>query len=217
MELQVFKTDGSPSSAKVELSPAVFEIEPNESAIYHAVRVEMANRRRGSRATKSRSDTRGGGRKPWRQKGTGRARAGSRRSPIWVGGGHTFAIRPGVPALSINRRVKRLARRSALSTQAKQDRITVIDDLSIEEPRTNAIVAMLRNMGFEKSKVLLLVAEPKEAVVKSCRNIPRLHLDRAADASTYDILDCDRVIIEESAVSEISAALDKKAHRRLAA
>ncbi len=207
MNSKVYRQDGTPKTDTILLEPSVFEIKPNDHTIYLAVRAEQANMRQGTHKGKTRSEVRGGGRKPWRQKGRGTARAGSRRSPVWVGGGKAFPPIPHLYKMRLNKKVKQLARKSALSYKLVQESIRVIESLSLEEPKTRLFYNFLKNLNLENEKVTVLLQDIDENVYLAARNLPNVYLLPAAQASTYDIMDCDYLLLDEKAVSLINEML----------
>lgn len=209
VKLDVYKIDGSKSGEQVDLQKSIFEIKPNDHVLWLAVNVEMTNRRQGTVSTKNRSAVRGGGRKPWKQKGRGGARAGTSRSPVWVGGGRTFGPSPRDLHKDIPKKMSRLARRSALSYKAKDEKITMVEDFSFDTPKTRNIADMLTSLDLNNKKTLILVPEKNDAVYLSCRNIPRLEIREATDFSTYDILKADVLLIQKSGLAKINEVLAK--------
>lgn len=207
MDVNVQKIDGSVAEKKIRLSSRIFGIEPNDHAIYSAVRAQMANRRRGTAATKNRAQVRGGGRKPWRQKGTGRARAGTIRSPIWVGGGRAFGPKPHSFAINLPKKMKRLARKSMLSYKAREGKIMVVEDFQVDSSKTRDMVAILRNLDLDEKKTLLLIPQKDANLLRAGRNIPNLIIREAENASTYDLLNCEVLLIQESAVRKLHKGL----------
>ncbi|MEN3038206.1 MAG: 50S ribosomal protein L4 [Candidatus Kryptonium sp.] len=200
MKVEVYKIDGTKSGEYVELKPEIFEIKPNDHAIYLAVKAYLANQRQGTHKTKTRGEVSGGGRKPWPQKHTGRARAGSIRSPLWVGGGTVFGPVPRDYSLDLPKKVKQLARKSALSYKLKDDQIIVVEDFTFDQPKTKKMVEILKAFNLLNKKVLLLTANTDLNVYKSGRNIPGLNILEAYKASTYDILNNQMILIQKSAV-----------------
>ncbi len=200
MKVEVYKIDGTRSGEYVELRPDIFEIKPNDHAIYLAVKAYLANQRQGTHKTKTRGEVRGGGRKPWPQKHTGRARAGSIRSPLWVGGGTVFGPVPRDYSLDLPKKVKQLARKSALSYKLKDEQIIVVEDFSFEQPKTKKMVEILKAFNLLNKKVLILTASTDLNVYKSGRNIPGVSVLEAYKASTYDILNNQMILIQKSAV-----------------
>lgn len=209
MELDIYKLNGKKSGKKVKLSPEVFEIEPNDHAIYLAVKAYRANQRQGTHSVKTRSAVAGGGRKPFRQKGTGRARQGTIRAPHMVGGGRAFGPHPRSYRQDLPKKVKRLANRSALSYKAKEKKIVVIEDFQFEEPKTKQVVEMLQNLGIDDRKVLILTKEHDINLYKSARNIPYKSVQQAPQFSTYELLGAQTLIIQKSGVEIINEVLGK--------
>ncbi len=207
MLLKVLTKTGADSGETIELNPAIFEIEPNDHAIYMDVRSIMANQRQGTHKVKSRGEVRGGGRKPYRQKGTGAARRGSQRSPLLVGGGAIFGPRPHDYVVKVNKKVKQLARKSALSYKAKESAIIVVEDFKLEQIKTKEIATVLKNLGLKDKKTLFLTAGKDEVIYKSGRNIPYLTVLEAQKASTYDILNCKTLLLQKSAVKVLEENL----------
>jgi len=204
MELDVYKIDGVSSGNSVTLPNEVFDVEPNDHLIYQAVRCQMTNSRQGNSATKNRSIVRGGGRKPWRQKGRGTARAGTIRSPIWVGGGRAFGPETKNFKMKITKKMKRQARQSAYSHKAKQQQVMLVEDFKLENPKTKEIYQILENLNIEHKKVLLLTSEYDSTIVRAGRNIPNLIIRQASDVSTYDILNCEMLLIQQNALDKIT-------------
>ena len=207
MELEVYKKDGTKSGETVTLAPEVFEIIPNDHAIYQAVRSIQANQRQGTHKVKGRSEVRGGGRKPFKQKKTGRARSGSTRSGVWVGGGSIFGPKPHDYVLKITAKVKALARKSALSYKAKDNSIVVVEDFSLDAPKTKELTSVLKALSLYGKKTLLITSKNEESVYKSGRNIPTVNIREADKASTYDILDTQVLLIQKSAVGVLQKSL----------
>jgi large subunit ribosomal protein L4 len=200
MELEVYKKDGTVSSQKVTLSPEIFEVIPNDHAIYQAVRVYLANQRQGTHKTKTTSEVSGSGKKPFKQKKTGRARAGTHRSPLWKGGGTIFGPVPRDYSMKITDKMKTLARKSALSYRAKEADIKIVEDFSFETPKTKDIVAILKALKLDARKTLFLVPQKNDTLRKSCNNLPKLQILEAANASTYDIMNSHVILLQKSAV-----------------
>lgn len=190
----------------IELSDAVFGIEPNEPVLHQAVVMQQASLRQGTHSTKDRSEVRGGGRKPWRQKGTGRARQGSIRSPQWVGGGVVFGPTPRSYKFSLPKKVRRLAIKSALSSKVKTNEIIVLDDLNLEAPKTKEMVAILANLSAE-GKALLVTADYNETIALSARNIPGVKFIEADDVNVLDVIKYDKLIITKGAVEKVEEVL----------
>jgi large subunit ribosomal protein L4 len=209
MTIDVLKIDGSKSGEKLELSDSVFSIEPNDHAIYLDVKAYLANQRQGTHKAKERGEVRGGGKKPWKQKGRGGARAGTIRSPLWVGGGTIFGPRPRDYRQDLPKKVKQLARKSALSYKVKDEQLVVVEDFSFDKPRTKDFVKVLESLKLSGKKVLLLTGDYKPEVYKSGRNIPKVQILEAAKATTYDLLNNQVLVMQKSAVEVIENILSK--------
>jgi len=207
MQVDVYKIDGTTSGEKVELDPKIFEIEPNDHAIYQAVRSIQANQRQGTHKVKGRSEVSGGGRKPFKQKKTGRARAGTTRSPIWIGGGSIFGPTPHEYSVNLPTKVRRLARKSALSYKAKDGAIKVVEDFQFEEAKTKKMASVLKALAIDKQKTLLLTKGTDQILVKSGRNITKLQVREADKASTFEILKNQVLLIQKSAVNVLQQSL----------
>lgn len=208
MKLDVYKIDGSKSGESVELSDDIFGIEPNDHVIYLSVKSYLANQRQGTHKTKERSEVSGGGKKPWRQKGRGTARAGTSRSPLWIGGGTIFGPKPRNYRQKLNKKVKKLALKSAFSHKAKAEQIIVVEDFSFELPKTKNFASMLSSLNIYGKKSLLLTSDFQDAVYKSGRNIDKVKTLEAAKASTYDVLNSQVLIIQKGAVPKIESLLN---------
>ena len=207
MELKVYKIDGSETGQTVSLPKEVFEIEPNQHLIYQAVRTYLSNQRQGTHKTKGRSEVRGGGKKPFRQKGTGRARQGTSRSPIMVGGGNIFGPQPHTYKLKMPKKVARLARKSALSIKAKENEIMIIEDFTFESPKTKDLFNILKSLKIEDKKILLLLPEKNENVYRSGKNIEKLNVLISDKAATYDLLNNKLLLLQKSAVDTLCKSL----------
>ena len=204
MNIEVLKKDGTKTGETVELKSDIFGIEPNDHAIYQAVRSYWANQRQGTHKVKSRNEVRGGGKKPFAQKKTGRARQGTSRSPLMPGGGSIFGPKPHDYVVKLPAKVKRLARKSAWSHKAKDGQIVVVEDFSFAIPKTKEMTSILKSLQIGGKKVLLLTSKTDLSVLKSGQNIPKLNVLEAAKASTYDILNNNVVVILKSGVDVIN-------------
>jgi len=204
MTLDIYKTDGNASGDKIELTDDIFGIEPNDHAIYLSVKAFLAHQRQGTSKAKERSEVRGGGRKPFRQKGRGGARAGTSRSPLWVGGGTIFGPRPRTYRQNLPKKVKRLGRKSAFSYKVKDEQLKVVEDFSFENPKTKEFTNILNALNATGKRVLLLTGKNDNVVYKSGRNITKVKVLEAAKASTYDILNNQVLIMQKSAVDVIN-------------
>lgn len=190
----------------VELSDAVFGITPNEKAVHAAVVNFLANQRQGTQSTKTRSEVRGGGRKPWRQKGTDHARQGSIRAPQWTHGGVALGPKPRDYSYRINRKVKRLAILSALSAKAAAGDMILVDNLSVAEYKTKTVVNMLNALGVSK-KALIVTPEVEAKLVKSAANIPGVVTTVATSVNTYDVVNADKFILSVDAAKKLEEVL----------
>ena len=186
---------------EVELSEAVFGIEPNEAVVHEVVKNHLANCRQGTQSALTRAEVSGGGIKPWRQKGTGRARQGSTRAPQWTHGGIVFAPKPRSYRYSLNKKVRRLALKSALSAKAAEGNVIVVDDLNVAEIKTKTVAAFLK--AVEAGKALLVTPEVNMNVVKSARNIPGVSTTTAKLINVYDILNANQLIVDKAALAVI--------------
>ncbi|EPB99959.1 50S ribosomal protein L4 [Litchfieldella anticariensis FP35 = DSM 16096] len=189
----------------VEVSDATFGKEFNEALVHQVVTAYLAGGRQGTRAQKNRSDVRGGGKKPWRQKGTGRARAGTIRSPLWRSGGVTFAARPQDHSQKVNRKMYRAAMRSILSELVRQERLVAVDEISVEAPKTKQLVAKLKELGLEK--VLIVTEEVDEKLYLAARNIPNVDVVDVAAADPVSLVAFDKVLVTVSALRKFEEKL----------
>lgn len=187
---------------KLELSETVFGVEPNLSVMNDMVKNLLANKRQGTQSALTRAEVRGGGRKPWRQKGTGRARQGSTRSPQWTHGGVAFAPKPRSYRYTLNRKVKRLAMKSALSSKVLDGEMIVLDQVQMDSYKTKTIAEMLKALGAQK-KVLIVLPEVEQHVISSARNIPGVKTSQVNTLNVYDILGADKFIVVKDAVKKI--------------
>ena len=190
----------------IELNDNVFGVEVNGGLLHQAVVMQLASQRLGTHATKTRAFVRGGGRKPWKQKGTGRARSGSRRSPLWVGGGTVFGPHPRSYAFSMPRKQRRLAIKCALSDKVQEDSLFVLDALDFEVPKTKQVVKLLQTFEID-NKALIITAEEAENVERSSRNIPGVKAINTTGLNVYDILNHDKLFVTKDAVARIEEVL----------
>lgn len=204
--MQVYKKDGSKIS-KMKLNDTVFGITPNEDVVYRAVQSELTNSRQGTHSAKSRGMVRGGGRKPFKQKGRGVARAGTIRSPLWRGGGTVFGPQPHGYSYKMPRKMKLLARRSILSYKANNDGLIILDEISVAEPKTKEFMKILNELNIADKKVTVLLGDSRTSVFLAGRNIPNVAILEAKDASTYDLIDCDVILAEKSGVDVLTKQL----------
>ncbi len=189
----------------MEVSDAVFAAEVNKPVLHQVVVNYLANQRQGTQSTKTRTEVRGGGAKPWRQKGTGRARQGSIRAPQWTGGGVALGPKPRSYRFSINKKVRRIALRSALSAKYADYKVFVVDGLEVDEIKTSKIAALLK--GLEVSKALIVTADADEKIYKSARNIKNVTPTHVGTLNTYDVLKHDAFIVSKDAVAKIEEVL----------
>lgn len=207
MELKVFKLDGSDSGNSVNLPKEIFEIEPNNHLIYQAVRMYLSNQRQGTHKTKERNEVRGGGKKPFRQKGTGRARQGTSRSPVMVGGGNIFGPKPHTYKLKLPKKAALVARKSALSLKAKENEIMIIEDFTFDSPKTKDLFNILKSLKIDGKRILLLLPEKNDNVYKSGRNIDKLNVQISDKAATYDLLNNKMILMQKSAVDSLCKSM----------
>ncbi len=200
MKLSVLNIAGEDTGKKVDLKKDVFEIEPNDHAIYLDVKQYLANNRQGTHKTKERADITGSTRKIKRQKGTGTARAGSIKSPIFRGGGRTFGPRPRSYGFKLNRKVKQLARKSALTYKAKDKGILVLEDFSLEVPKTREFYEIHKSLNVDNKKSLLVLSEPNQNIYLSSRNLEDSKVIAVSELNTYDIMNASVVIFVESSL-----------------
>ena len=186
----------------VELSDDIFGVKVNTHVMYEAVKNYLANQRQGTQSAKTRGEVRGGGRKPWRQKGTGRARQGSIRAPQWIGGGVVFAPKPRDYSYKLPKKIKRLALKSALSSKVRDNEIIVVDSLVLDKPKTKDMVKILSNLKAGK-KTLVVIPERDENVILASRNIPGVKTAYVNTINVYDILNCDYFLITKDAVNKV--------------
>jgi large subunit ribosomal protein L4 len=209
MKLNIIAQDGKDTANKAELSEDVFNIEPNEHAVWLDVKVIMANKRQGTHATKGRSYVSGGGRKPFKQKGTGRARQGSSRAPHHVGGGRVFGPSPRTYDMKINKKTKSLAKRSVLSDKAKSKKIVVMENFKFDKPSTKSVLSMLDALKLSDSKVLLCTDGLAKNIVKSVSNLYKVEVRESNTFSTYDVLRADTIIFQVGALTKVNEVLGR--------
>jgi large subunit ribosomal protein L4 len=200
----VFDIDKNKVS-QIELNDAVFGAQANHDVVYEVVRMQMASRRQGTAATKERGDIRGGGKKPWRQKGTGRARAGTTRSPLWRGGGTVFGPRPKEHAFKVPRKVRKAAIISALSMKFSEDRIVILKEFPMEEIKTRKFKEVVERFGFRKA--LFILDKPNQVLEKSSKNLSDIKMIKSEGINVYDLLKHDHVVLLEPSVRMIEGAL----------
>ena len=187
---------------ELELNKDIFGVEVNQHVVYEVVKNQLANKRQGTQSVKTRAEVRGGGRKPWRQKGTGRARQGSIRAPHWTGGGVSFAPKPRDYSYSVPKKVKRLAMKSALTSKVDNNEIIVMDDLKFDAPKTKDMVNVLKNLKADK-KALIVTSEKDINVIRSASNLPNVQTSVVNNLNVYDILKYNSLIITKDAVKKV--------------
>ena len=203
--VSVYNMEGA-QVGTIELSDSIFAVPVNEHLVHQAVVAQLANKRQGTQKAKTRSEVSGGGRKPWRQKGTGHARQGSTRAPQWTGGGVALGPKPRSYRFSVNKKIKRIALKSALSAKYADYKIFVIDELAVDEIKTAKIVALLKGLDVN-SKALIVTADADEKVYKSARNIKGVTPTHVGTLNTYDVLNNDAFIVSKDAIAKIEEVL----------
>src|SRR5699024_1254422 len=204
-KVALFNQSGS-QVGDVEINDAVFGIEPNEHVLHDAVLMQRASLRQGTHAVKNRSEVRGGGRKPWRQKGTGRARQGSIRSPQWVGGGVVFGPTPRSYSYKLPRKVRRLALKSALSSKVKEDSLVVLEDIAIDAPKTKEVISMLSSLNVD-AKALIVTADKNEVLAKSANNLQNVKVITVSEVNVLDLLTHDKLVLTKEAAEKAGEVL----------
>lgn len=203
MKLEVYNKDGEKTGRQVELPDDLFGVQPNDGLVYQAARLHLANKRQGTHKTKERGEIAGSRKKIKRQKGTGTARAGDIKNPIFRGGGRIFGPRPRDYSFKMNKKEKSMARKSVLTYKAGDERVKVIEDFTLEQPKTKEYLNILRNLALDGAKTLLVLDDLQENVVLASRNIPRAFVTRYSKLNTYDVLNSDYLIFSESSVSKL--------------
>ena len=209
MKLQVIKSNGN-NASKIKVDASVFDIKPNRDAIHRAILSEMTNSRQGTHGSKSRGMVRGGGKKPWKQKGRGVARAGTTRSPLWRGGGTVFGPLPHQYEYKLPKKIKRLARRSILSEKLQNKKIIVLNKFGIDEPKTKKTKDLLVNLDVQEKKILVLTGSLTKNLILSMSNIPNIALLDAMKASAYDLLDSEIILIDQKGLEMLNDGLADK-------
>ncbi len=209
MQVEVLNISGKKTAKKVDLVDSIFAAEPNDHCIYLDVKQFLANQRQGTHKSKERAEVARTTKKLKRQKGTGGARAGSMKSPLFIGGGTVFGPRPRDYSFKLNKKVKNVARKSALSYKAKDNAITVLEDFNFEAPKTKNFVDLIKNLNLSDKKTLVVLGSNNPNVYLSSRNLQKSKVINASDINTYDILNADNVILAESSVKVIETILNK--------
>ena len=209
MEVSIMKIDGQDTGRKVKLNEGIFGIEPNDHAIYLDVKQHLANKRQGTHKSKERNEVSGTTKKLKRQKGTGGARAGSMKSPLFVGGGRVFGPRPRDYEFKLNKKLKRLARLSALSYKAKNNNIMILENFNFEAPRTKQMIELIENLKITDKKTLLVIPQTNKNIYLSSRNLSGKKVVTASDLNTYDILNAGNLVIAEGSLEIMENVLLK--------
>jgi large subunit ribosomal protein L4 len=209
MELAILKQTGEDTGRKITLSEDIFGIEPNDHAIYLDVKQYLANRRQGTHKSKERAEISGSTRKIKKQKGTGSARAGSIKSPIFRGGGRVFGPKPRDYSFKLNKKLKQVARKSALSYKAKEDGLVILEDLVFDAPKTRDYLNLLSKLSLSDKKTILVVGENNPNVYLSSRNVQKAKVRLFSELNTYELLDADSLVLCEGAVSKLETLLSK--------
>lgn len=207
MKLTIYNIDGKSSGKKADLKDEIFAIEPNKTVVYEDVRRYLANKRQGTAKTKERSEVRGGGKKAYKQKGTGMARRGSMRSPLLKGGGTVFGPRPRTYTVRMTKKMRQLARKSALSMKASNEGITVVQDFTYDAPKTRQIAELIEAMKLTGKKVLILTSASDANVLKSAANLKKVEVLEANKPNTYQILNADVLLIQKSAIEVLENSI----------
>lgn len=208
MEISVLNNKGEDTGRKISLSDDIFNIEPNDHAIYLDVKQYLANQRQGTHKSKERSEVAGSTKKIKKQKGTGGARAGSLKSPIFRGGGRIFGPRPRDYGFKLNKKLKILARKSAIAYKVKDNNVSVLEDFSFEAPKTKDFINLMKGLSLDKKKTLLVLPEQNKNIVLSSRNLKYSKVTTAENINTYDLLHADNLLIVESSVEKIENLLN---------
>lgn len=206
MEFEVITTSGA-SSGKIELPDSVFNVKPSKHLVYEAVKSFMANQRLGTAHTKTRAEVKASGKKPWKQKGLGRARSGTAGSPVWVGGGVAHGPRPHDHYYALPKKVRRSAIRSALSAKAQEGSLKVVESLGVNEPKTKRAMEILKSLGLQDKKCLLVTRVKNDDLMKATRNIPGVKTAVAKDLNIHDVLAFETMVIDRDAVGELVEVL----------
>ena len=206
MKLDVIKLDGT-KAGDIQVDKSVFSIKPNEAVVRQAVLAEMTNMRQGTHATKNRSAVQGGGKKPWKQKGRGVARAGTIRSPLWKGGGTVFGPEPHDYHHKLPKKLSRLARKSVLSDKAKEGKLLVIEEFTLDSYKTAEFLSILKKLEIDTKKITLLISGFDENLDKATRNLSNVYMVDAVKVSTYDLIDCEILVVDKASMSVLTKIL----------
>lgn len=207
MELEIYNIKGEKGGKKVKLNDYVFAVEPNDHAIYLDVKQYLANQRQGTHKAKERGEVSGSTRKIKKQKGTGGARAGNIRNPLYRGGGRVFGPQPRDYSFKLNKKLKKVARKSALTYKAKENNVTILEDFNLDAPKTKQYLEILENLNLGNKKTLLVLKEQNKNIYLSSRNLPGMKVITASNINTYDLMNAQNLVLVESAVKEIENIL----------
>ena len=208
MKLDILNIEGKSTGRSVELSDEVFGVEPNEHAVYLAVKQYHANQRQGTHSTKGRSEVKGSTRKIKKQKGTGTARAGDIKNPIFRGGGRTFGPKPRDYSFKLNKKLKAIAKKSALSSKAAEGDILIVEDFTFDAPKTSQFASVLHSLSLQGDKVLFVTGELDTTLYLSGRNLPKTKIMEAKDVNTYDVLNAKKIVLAESSIRRLNNLFD---------
>lgn len=209
MKIDIINIDGQSTGKQVDLPEDIFGVEPNEHAVYLAVKLHLANKRQGTNKTKERGEVKGSTRKIKRQKGTGTARAGDIKNPLFRGGGRVFGPRPRTYDMKVNKKVRALARKSALSDKQAQGNIVVVEDFTFEAPKTQQFKGILDKLNIADKKSVLVTGDMDKHLYLSSRNLPKASVTRASDLNTYEIVKAQTLVLSEGAIEQIKATFAK--------
>ena len=210
MKIDIINIDGQSTGKQVDLPEDIFGVEPNEHAVYLAVKLHLANKRQGTNKTKERGEVKGSIRKIKRQKGTGTARAGDIKNPLFRGGGRIFGPRPRTYDMKVNKKVRALARKSALSDKQAQGNIVVVEDFTFEAPKTQQFKGILDKLNISDKKSVLVTGDMDKHLYLSSRNLPKASVTRASDLNTYEIVKAQTLVLSEGAIEQIKATFAKQ-------
>jgi len=209
MKIDIINIDGQSTGKQVDLPEDIFGVEPNEHAVYLAVKLHLANKRQGTNKTKERGEIKGSTKKIKRQKGTGTARAGDIKNPLFRGGGRIFGPRPRTYDMKVNKKVRALARKSALSDKQSQGNLVVVEDFTFEAPKTKQFKGILDKLNISDKKTVLVTGDMDKQLYLSSRNLPKTSVTRAADLNTYEIVKAQTLVLSEGAIEQIKATFAK--------
>lgn len=209
MKIDIINIDGQSTGKQVDLPEDIFGVEPNEHAVYLAVKLHLANKRQGTSKTKERGEVKGSTRKIKRQKGTGTARAGDIKNPLFRGGGRVFGPRPRTYDMKVNKKVRAIARKSALSDKQAQGNLVVVEDFTFEAPKTQQFKGILDKLNISDKKAVLVTGDLDKHLYLSSRNLPKASVTRASDLNTYEIVKAQTLVLSEGAIEQIKATFAK--------